>query len=295
MQLVHIIPKILLKHKLINLLCSLGLQDRVTNIQFNEISNIFIDLLDQEPRNVFIKKIFEPDFFEVANCFLPNDGTFFDVGANVGFCTFGLLPKKPNITYHIFEANHELIYLIKKSIDLCSVSSCFVVNACVAEKSGETQFYLSKVQTGQSHVAVGKEKGIQVTNVVLDEYCQEKSIKNIDFVKVDLEGNEIPALKGFQKSLSSQNISALYIEVIPENQERYNFSTFELLSYLESLGYSLFLCKSNDFGSFGNLPVQKKFKHGTLMVSKFLAKDYPLSFATDVLVVSKKYLNNLPS
>jgi FkbM family methyltransferase len=292
MQIVKHLPKFLVRHKIIDYLVRSGLQTNSIEINFNRSARAFVDLADPEPRNVYIKRVFEPHFFEIANSFLPTNGTFFDVGSNVGFCTFGLIPKKPNVKYHLFEANHELINLIEKSISLHKKSLCSVVNACVNDRDGFTKFHISTNQTGQSHVASGSEIGLSVKNIVLDNYCRDKCIKKIDFVKIDLEGNEIPALKGFEQSLTNQTTTALYIEVIPENQKRYNYTSFELLSYLESLGYTLFLCKYDDFGCFGNPPTKKVFKHGTLTVSKFAAIDYPHNFATDVLVVSNKYLNN---
>ena len=34
---------------------------------------------------------FEPEFFRVASPFLADGGVFFDVGANVGLCSFGMI------------------------------------------------------------------------------------------------------------------------------------------------------------------------------------------------------------
>jgi hypothetical protein len=121
----------------------------------------------------------------------------------------------------------------------------------------------------------------------LDDYCHQKQITRIDFAKLDVEGHELPSLLGWKKCLSTHRVNALYVEVIPENQNRYNFTSFDLLSFVESAGYDLFLCKSDDFGFFGNRPTKREFKYGELTVSKFLAKDYPPTFATDVLAVSR--------
>ena len=74
---------------------------------------------------------------------------------------------------------------------------------------------------------------------ILDQ-SQNHGIK-IDFAKIDLEGHEIPALKGWRQSLGKQNPKALYIEIIPENQARYGYETNAPLAFLESLGYQLFL------------------------------------------------------
>ena len=114
MQLLHWLPRFFHRHKSIDFLCKAGLQEKISEINFNNGSRAIVDLSDPEPRNVFIKREFEPDFFHVAKSFLRKDGTFFDLGANVGFCTFGLCFDRPKASYHLFEANAKLITLLEK-------------------------------------------------------------------------------------------------------------------------------------------------------------------------------------
>jgi len=292
LKLVNYLPSFLLKHKVISFLCKTRLQTRIQEIYFNIDSKIFIDLMDPEPRNVFITKRFEKHFFEIANNFISSKSTIFDIGSNVGFCTFGLISKNPLSSYYLFEANHQLIYLISKSINLQSSTSIHAINACVTYKRGLTNFHISKNQSGQSNIAVGNEQSTQIENVVLDEFCLNSEINRVEFAKVDLEGNELPALRGWEKYLLKQKVDALFVEVIPENQARYNFSIFELLHYMESLGYDLYLCKNDDFGKFGEKPKIITCKNGSLTVASFKANDYPKFFSTDILAISNKYLKH---
>ena len=69
--------KILKKHKFISLLVKVRLLKSHRIIEFNDGCKAFIDLLDPEPRNVFIKEKFEEHFFEIAEAFLPYKGIFF--------------------------------------------------------------------------------------------------------------------------------------------------------------------------------------------------------------------------
>ena len=96
----------------------------------------------------------------------------------------------------------------------------------------------------------------------------------------------MPALQGWKKSLTSHLVKVLYIEIIPENQQRYGRKTNAPLQYLESLGYSLFLCKESDLGKFGEHPQKVTLVKDVLMLAKFSAKDYPTDFSTDVLALS---------
>ena len=286
MQLLDCLPRFLLRHKIIDFLCKVGLQKRVKEIKFNNGSRAIIDLSDPEPRNVFIKREFEPNFFDVANALTPQDGVFFDLGSNVGFCSLGLAPSKPDAQFHMFEANPQLIKLLEKSIDLHPHQKFSLNQACISEFNGTTRFKLEKNQSGQSHVSVEDELGIKVPNLLLDEYCERQGIDFVHFAKIDLEGHELPALKGWKKCLSEHMTKAIYIEVIPENQARYGRPSNAPLSYLESLGYELYLCKEEDFGSFGGIPKKTTLRHGSLPLSRFRAEEYPKEFSTDVLALA---------
>lgn len=288
MPLLHLLPKFLLRHKIIDFLCSIGLQERIIKINFNNGSLATIDLSDPEPRNIFIKGEFEPHFFQIANALIPETGIFFDLGANVGFCSFGLVSSRPKARFHLFEANPQMINLLNQSIDLHKIHSFSLKQCCLSDKEGNTRFHLSVKQSGQSHVATSCEQGIDVPNLLLDSYCEDHGIQLINFAKIDLEGQEVPALMGWKKSLSQQNIKALYVEIIPENQARYGYETNTSLVLLESYGYKLFFCKPEDFENFGNKVESLTFEGGTISVSSFSAKDYPPSFATDVLAIASQ-------
>ena len=285
MQLAKSLPKYLLRHKIIDMFIRLGLQDKFTEICFNDYSKAFIDLTDPEPRNVFIKKTFEPEFFKIAHAILHKDVTFFDLGANVGFCSFGLIPRNPKANYHLFEANASLIRLLTQSIKLHADKNFHLNHCCLNNLNGKTRFKIQTNQTGQSHVSSNLEEGIEIQNLVLDDYCDKQKLKCIDFAKIDIEGHELPALQGWKKSLTNHLVKALYIEIIPENQQRYGRKTNEPLQYLESLGYTLFLCKESDFRKFGEHPQKVTLVKDGLMLAKFSAKDYPSDFSTDVLAL----------
>ena len=59
-----------------------------------------------------------PTFSLLQKNLIPPSGVFFDIGANHGFCTFGLLPDLSSVQFHLFEANESLVPTIEKSTAL---------------------------------------------------------------------------------------------------------------------------------------------------------------------------------
>jgi len=253
---------------------------------FNSLATAFFDLSDPEPRNVFIKGNFELDFFNIAAKFLSKNGTFFDLGANQGLCSFGLIPSHPNSIFHLFEANESLVALMEKSVNLHHRTSFFLNHVCVTANNGTTNFYLEKNQSGQSHVATANEKGVEVLNLVLDEYINFHNISRIDFMKIDLEGHELSALNGMKKSLQCFVANAIYLEIMPENQSRYGLKPEAPLHFLEALGYRLAYCKEEDFIRFNLKTCNLTTSEGNLRICLFKASDYPMNYATDVLAIA---------
>ena len=283
---VFYLPTLLKRHSIIQALIRTKLISAEQPVAFNRNSMAYLNLNDPEPRNVFIKGSFDPDFFSIAKSLIPPNGVFFDLGANHGLCTFGLLPDFSSVKFHLFEANESLIRNIEKSSKLYAKSTFLVNHACISDKAGYSKFYLEIKQTGQSHVATNAEDGVKIRNLVLDSYCKANEINRIDFAKIDLEGHELSALKGWKTCLKDHIVKSIYIEIMAENQNRYGLKTNAPLVFLESLGYQLFLCKSDDFTHFGDKPTKYQFETGTLILSKFQAKNFPENFATDVLALT---------
>ena len=279
------LPRPLLKHKVIQFRWGIGLLPNPTRATFNETATAFLDLSDPEPRNVFLKGVFDPDFFPVARTMLPANGTFFDLGANVGLCSFGLAPTHSSARYHLFEANDRLISLLEKSAGLHPETDFQINHNCVTDQPGETRFCLEDEQSGQSHVATEEEGGEAVPNLLLDEYVENYAIERIDFAKMDLEGHELYALRGWRRSLEASLVAALYLEVMPENQERYGLPTNAALAFLEERDYELFFCKEQDFTMNGTKPTTFVGPSGSLVLSPFRATDYPKDHPTDVLAL----------
>jgi len=92
-----------------------------------------------------------------------------------------------------------------------------------------------------------------IQTVTLDTFCSEKSIKNIDFVKLDTQGSELKILEGGSNLLQLGAISAIYCEIefieIYENQPLFD----EIFRYLRSYNYFLYNFYNFNFLETGQL------------------------------------------
>ena len=240
------LPRGLRRHLAVKLLLSAFRGSHDQWIEFNEHAKAYVDLRDPDVRNVFLKRCFEADFFTTAFAVLSDGGTFFDSGANFGLCTFGLLPvtKGDRLACHLFEANHDLIRYLKTSSTLFPTTRIEVIEGCLSDKHGVSHFHINTDSPGKSHVAAD---GASVQrNIVLDDYLDTNRINVVNFLKMDIEGQELTALRGLLRALNRGAIEAIYFELRTELLHRYSLVPEDIVQFLNQGGFRLFYCRERD-------------------------------------------------
>lgn len=280
------VPPFFRRRRLVDFLVWLSPSSKIQQIEMKNGARLFADVSDRFPKTYFVSGGYDGEFYDIAAFFLERGGVFFDAGANFGFCSFGLMAEIPRlrVEYHLFEANLEICKVLEKSTELQSGKKINVTHACLADRPGVSRLEIHKGQLSSSFIS---EKGTQsVNNLLLDDYIEEKGIQKIDFLKLDVEGYELPALKGACKSLDRGMIKAIYLEVSGPLHEHREWKTSDLLSYLKEKGYGLFYVKKVDFEKgFASAVGKQEWQNGARKISVSPLKDFPARHQTDILAV----------
>jgi FkbM family methyltransferase len=217
------------RHILIKSLLALAPSLRHQSIRYNGTCSLIGDISDACVRNYFLTARFEPEFFEIAAPFLAKGGVFFDVGANFGFCTFGLIEWVVNekLACHMFEANEQICAFLDESRRLHPDKDVTINCAVVTNTPGVSKFEVNAKALGES--CVSPQGTAVVVNLMLDQYIEARGIDRVDFMKIDVEGSEPNALKGANKALQSGVVKAIYVEVVPSLLAKQGFSVNDIL------------------------------------------------------------------
>ena len=239
-------PLWLRRHLLLDCLLGVFPKSHDQWIEFSHHAEAYVDLRDPEVRNVFLKRSFEPDYLKLASAILSDGGVFFDCGANFGLCTFGLFPSIDidHLSFHLFEANRNLIPYLEKSRNRFPTAAINVVEGCVSDRPGTSPFQINSEHSGHSHV--DPEGNFTQENIVLDDYIERNGIEFVTLLKMDLEGQELSALRGLAKALNRRAIGVIYLEVRTELLERYDLLPEQLLHFLSENGFRVFYCRDRD-------------------------------------------------
>lgn len=256
------IPLWLRRHSLVNYLLSVFPDSHDQLIEFNSGSRVYADLRDPEVRNVFLKRSFEPEFFRIAETVLARGGVYFDCGANFGLCTFGLSQSTDHrvLSCHLFEANAGLIPYLERSKTLYPSARINVIAGCLSDRRGHTRFQISSQNSGHSHVH--PEGSTLIRNIVLDHYLEKNRIEMVNFLKLDIEGQELNALRGLTSALDRQIVEIIYLEVATDVLDRYRLAPGDVTGFLQGNGFRVFYCREKDIS--GGCFTTLRFKRASL-------------------------------
>jgi len=150
---------------------------------------------------------------------LPQCGTVFDVGANVGDWAALALSINPQLNLHCFEPSLATFQQLQRrnfpsnvicnNIGLGSApaeTTLFIFD----DKAGINSLYQRE---GLEHLGLSSQRRQEVIRLdTVANYCRQRGIETIDFVKLDVEGHEFEVLQGMAEWLSEGRIKFLQIE-----------------------------------------------------------------------------------
>lgn len=147
----------------------------------------------------------------------------FDVGGNTGEYTLALKNSFPTSTIYSFEPNPKAYQKIIENIK--NYDKIIPVNSGLGSKVGtETLYSYSKVENstlGTLNKSALSELYNGIDDVIeeisfqvdtIDDYCATHNIQEIDFLKIDTEGQELNVLKGAQNMINKDKIKIIQFE-----------------------------------------------------------------------------------
>lgn len=155
----------------------------------------------------------------VAARYLPEgDACIFDVGANRGYWSQEIRELRPGKRTRIFQFDPSTTcqeYLRAKAD-----SDTVIIGEAVGDQIGTVSFFVPEPGSGISSVyqprdtyfQVGTFKEEKVPMTTIDHIVEKHQVTKVDFMKIDVEGNELPVFRGAKNTLQARKIKALAFE-----------------------------------------------------------------------------------
>ena len=188
--------------------------------------------------------MFEPETVRAFAALLSPGMTVMDIGANVGQFTLVAAGRVgPNGRVHAFEPTPELATHILSNLELNGLENVTVNEIAVSEVAGRAMLHFAEPgDPGENSIVnlVPGSQALEVSTITLDGYVASRGIGRVDVIKMDIEGAEMPALRGARDLLSGDDSPVLVLECHPKTLAFTGQSPDDMLRLLDSYGYSLY-------------------------------------------------------
>lgn len=158
----------------------------------------------------------ESEIVAAASVIFRAKPVIFDVGGNVGQWSQRMLQRVDPEHVYIFEPQPKC----QERIRALNLPNTTLIPAGVGEQPGtsrlfsasETDLTASLHERHDSFFADWKYAPTEVPIIALDDFISERQIKFVDFMKMDIEGHELFALRGMRKAIEIGTIGAMSFE-----------------------------------------------------------------------------------
>jgi len=200
--------------------------------------------------------------------------TIFDIGANVGQYS-EMLSRMAE--FHAVEINIHLFEPTKKcfaelTAKFAHSDHITLNNTGISNVKGTSEIYYDKEESeGASlyqrnlrfyNVQMDKREVIKLRR--LDDYIEEKGIAHIDFLKMDIEGNELKALEGLGQYLKPDFIDFLQFEYGGANLDSHT-SLMDLYQLLTDRGFLVAKVMPGGLETRNYAPFMENFQNANYM------------------------------
>ncbi len=181
----------------------------------------------------------EPEILWVKN-YLSQDSVMMDVGANTGSFIYQLETKLSPQNIFAFEPNKKLFRRLKRIF-----SNVNIFPIALSDSNGEAKFKVPIIK-GKRRTSRGTlntdfkevdEEGVYTEKVQvqrLDEWMQTQNFSRIDFIKIDVEGNEMKTLRG-----ATETIQKFMPTLMVEMEQRHHMENiWKFILEIESWGFT---------------------------------------------------------
>ncbi len=177
----------------------------------------------------------EPFTAALARELIDPGGTFFDIGANIGFYSLILAADNPACKIVAFEPSPEIFALLESNIKANGFDSVCCERIALSEACGKSTLFLSG-----SHMSASLEKGfshlqseaIETRTDTIDNYVHARGVQGQLVIKMDVEGHEQSTMRGARAAIAKLRPDIIVEVARPHATDPYPF--------LKDLGYNYY-------------------------------------------------------
>ncbi|MCF7800266.1 FkbM family methyltransferase [Candidatus Babeliales bacterium] len=193
---------------------------------------------------------YEEKEINFISCLIKDAEIIFDIGANVGWFSLHLSKflQNQNPEIHAFEPVKSTFVNLDKNIKLNNKDNIKAYNFGFGQENTKIKFFVPK-KTGSVAASMQNilneeclEQECEIKK--LDDFVNDNNIKQIDFLKCDVEGAELLVIKGGLEILNEFK-PIIFLEMLRKWSAKFNYHPNDIIFILKNLGYSCYSFAQN--------------------------------------------------
>ncbi|MDJ0579623.1 FkbM family methyltransferase [Crocosphaera sp.] len=202
----------------------------------------------------FYKKHIEDPFFGLTQQYpeLFKGGHILDVGANIGYtATLFSQVITSGFQVYAFEPETKNIDSLREILNIYHlIGQVIPIQAAVGAEKGTIELWHNETHHADHRILTNtyKSSGValqevsQVTLLSIDDFVQnELNNGAIKFIKIDVQGYELPVCLGMEKTLQNNPDAAIVLEYMPSMITELGFIPQEILDFFQKRGYFMYV------------------------------------------------------
>ncbi|MEP6616165.1 MAG: FkbM family methyltransferase [Ginsengibacter sp.] len=206
---------------------------------------------DHIQRTLLWYGFYEKDSILTWEKLIGQDSVVIDIGTNIGYYTLIAAQKARNGKVYSFEPVAVNFQALQQNLKLNNITNVIAYQAGISNARSVAKYFVSSPDNrGMSGMRPAPNfSGLveSIETMTLDEFSRDQNLKKIDFIKLDIEGNELNALHGMLEVLKKFK-PVLFIELLGEHLAGYGAEVKDVYHFLKENGYDP--CQIHPDGSF---------------------------------------------
>lgn len=207
---------------------------------------------------IYVFGAYELPTVKFIRSYLKPGDTAIDVGGQIGYLSLVMATSADRkVSVLSFEPEHDNIRRFKANVALNELRNVELIEQAAGSSVGTLKLYLSADSNAGTHSTIREnenvsDKFIEIPCTTIDHEIQQRSLKRVDLIKIDVEGGEIDVINGALNTLTSMQ-PVLITELGDALQKARGITTDEFKTFLSELGYECY--KINEDGTLTISPV----------------------------------------
>ena len=206
----------------------------------NLVENIGFDIM--------VNGIYEMETLEFIISRLPRNGIFLDIGANIGAIVLPVCKLRSDISAIAVEASSNVFSYLIRNAEINGIGNILLKQIAISQTDDENlNFYSPAMEYGKGSFSPVFTKTPEIVKTMtIETLLKRENIKELDFIKVDVEGYEYFVFKGGEAIFQNAKAPDILFEFLHWTEELVpGLKTGDAQRVLLEYGYSIYKVVDN--------------------------------------------------